>query len=203
MNPQGSNPSLHYPAGSENMQDHDPYYFTEQTILNTKAGSLEFIATDDFETIKFSHYSGSVYQMSNHVTGELCAENKSTIIKMDEYHSVFGNQTSIVKGDSYITYMGEHHVTYGDHTNKTLYQDWVDKAAPAFSHAAQFAKKEWEIKDPTTINPEKKGSKEAPNYKFTHPKNNLTLTTDWNALLKDMNVSDFQQQIQHEILGVE
>jgi len=37
LNPQGSNPSPHYPGSAENMQDNEPYFFTGQTVLNSKS----------------------------------------------------------------------------------------------------------------------------------------------------------------------
>lgn len=195
-NPQGANPSLHYPAGSENMQDGEPFFFTGQTVLNTKAGSIEFTETDDFEKVKISHFSGSFYEIGNHVTTEVSVENKTTIVKQNEFHTVEGDSATIIKGDTHIVYRGHLHITYGDPDNKTLYDQWVDTAAPAFAHAAQFSQKERKIPDPTKTG-EVKGNA---NTTFKHP-GKLTFTTpSWPSALKGLNPTSYSKKIQHEFM---
>jgi hypothetical protein len=196
-NPQGSNPSLHYPAGSENMQDNEPYYFTGQTVFNSKAGSLEFIETDDFEKIKMSHHSGSFHEIGNHLTAEVNVENKTIVTNQNEFHTIKGDSALIVLGDRHEHFRGEHHMTYGDPDNKTFYDQWVETATPAFAHAAQFSQKERIIKDPTTTGESKGG----PNKTYSHPQK-LTLSTGWTKHLKGMNPSSYSKKIQHTELGV-
>jgi len=196
-NPQGSNPSLHYPAGSENMQDGEPFFFTGQTVFNSKAGSLEFIETDDFEKIKISHYSGSYNEIGNHLTAEVNVENKSTVTNQNEFHTIKGDSAYIVLGDMHEHYRGEHHMTYGDPDNKTFYDDWVKAAAPAFNHAANFSDQTRLIKDPTKSG----ASKGGPSKNYNHP-TELTLKTNWTNLLKGMNPTSYAKKIQHTELGV-
>lgn len=196
-NPQGSNPSLHYPAGSENMQDNEPYFFTGQTVFNSKAGSLEFIETDDFEKIKISHYSGSFYEIGNHTTVEVNVENKATVTNINEHHSIKGDSAFIVLGDRHEHYRGDHHMTYGDPENKTFYDEWIETAAPAFAHSAQFSQKERKITDPTKSG----ASKGNANNTFSHP-TKLTLEENWTTHLKGMNPSAYMKKIQHVELKV-
>jgi len=196
-NPQGSNPSLHYPAGAESMPDSEPFFFTGQTVFNSKAGSLEFIETDDFEKIKISHFSGSFYEIGNHITAEVVAENKTTIINQEESHTVKGDRGIIVKGDNHEIYRGDHYITYGDPDNKTFYDDWVDTAKPAFVHAANFSQQVRIIEDPTNSG----ASKNGPNSTFSHP-TKLTLVKSWTTLLKGMNPSEYSKKVQHSELGV-
>lgn len=196
-NPQGSNPSLHYPAGAENMQDGEPYFFTGQTVFNSKAGSLEFIETDDFEKIKLSHYSGSFYEIGNHITAEVAVENKITVVNQQETHTVKGDYGLRVMGDTHIRYDGDVHLTYGDPDNKSLYEDWVKTAAPAFEHAANFNDQFRLIKDPTKTG----ASKGGPNKTNSHPAK-LTLETGWTGHLKGVVPSSYKQKIQHTMLGV-
>jgi len=197
MNPQGSNPSLHYPAGAENMPDEEPFFFTGQTVLNSKAGSIEFIETDDFEKIKVSHYSGSFYEIGNHVTAEVSVENKIIVVNQEETHTVKGDRGLKVEGDSHEIYRGDHYVTYGDPDNKTFYDQWVETAKPAFLHAANFSEQFRLIEDPTNSG----ASKGGPNKTYSHP-TKLTLVTDWTKLLKGMNPSEYSKKIQHKELGV-
>lgn len=196
-NPQGSNPSLHYPAGAESMPDKEPYFFAGQTSFNSKAGSLEFIETDDFEKIKISHYSGSHYEIGNHVTVEVAVENKVVVVNQEEHHTVKGDRGLTVLGDNHESYRGDHYVTYGDPDNKTYYDDWVNTAKPAFAHAAQFSQKERTIEDPTKDG----ASKGGPNNNFSHP-NKLTLVKSWPSWLKGMNPTAYMKKIQHTELGV-
>lgn len=197
MNTQGSNPDLHYPAGSENMQDGEPYFFTGKTVFNSKAGSLEFIETDDFEKIKISHYSGSFYEISNHVTAEVAVENKITVVNQQETHTVKGDRGIRVMGDNHERYEGDHFLTYGDPDNKTYYDQWVETAAPAFAQSAQFSQKERTIKDPTKSG----ASKGNANNTYSHP-TQLTLVKNWTSHLKGMNPSQYMKKIQHVELGV-
>lgn len=197
MNTQGSNPDLHYPAGSENRQDGEPYFFTGKTVFNSKAGSLEFIETDDFEKIKISHYSGSFYEISNHITAEVSVENKITVVNQQETHTVKGDRGIRVMGDNHERYEGDHYLTYGDPDNKTFYDQWVEKAKPAFLHAANFSQKIRVIEDPTQSGESKKG----PNKTFSHP-TKLTLETNWTNLLKGMKPSSYMKKVQHTELGV-
>jgi hypothetical protein len=197
VNPQGSNPSLHYPAGAENIQDNEPYFFTGQTVLNTKAGSLEFTETDDFEKIKISHYSGSYYEIGNHNTVEINVENKATVTNINEHHTIKGDSAFICGGDRHEVYRGDFHITYGDPDNKSLYDDWIETAQPAFAHAAQFSQKERVIKDPTKDG----ASKGGPNKTFNHPAK-LTLVREWTSWLEGMNPSEYMKKIQHVEIGL-
>lgn len=197
FNAQGSNPDMHYPAGSENMQDSEPFFFTGKTVMNSKAGSVEFIETDDFEKVKISHYSGSFYEMSNHLTAEVCVENKTTVVNQQEMHTVKGDRAIRVMGDNHERYEGDHHLTYGDPDNKTLYDQWVETATPAFMHAANFSEQFRLIEDPTSSG----ASKGGPSKTYSHP-TKLTLVTNWTNLLKGMNPSSYSKKVQHTELGV-
>jgi hypothetical protein len=196
-NPQGSNPSLHYPAGAENMQDNEPYFFTGQTVLNTKAGSIEMIETDDMEKIKISHFSGSFYEMGNHATIEVATENKITVVNQQETHTVKGDYGLRVMGDTHIRYDGDIHMTYGDPDNKTFYDQWIETAKPAFAQAALFSQQERKIKDPTKTG----ASKGGPNLTFGHP-SKLTSEKSWKTYVSTIVPSSHKKKIQHTELGV-
>lgn len=195
LNPQGSNPSPHYPGTAENIQNNEPYFFTGQTVLNSKAGSVEFIETDDYETIKISHYSGSHLAFTNHLVSDVAVENRTIVTNLDEHHTVKGNLGVTVLGDAHYTYRGDLHITYGDPNNKIIYDEWVEKASPAFAHAAQFAQKERTIKDPT-LNGQQ--TKSGPNDNYSHP-DKLTLTSNnWTNYIKTVNPISYIKKVAHE-----
>jgi hypothetical protein len=195
MNPQGSNPSPHYPGSAENVQDGEPYFFSGQTVLNSKAGSIELTETDDFESIKISHHSGSHLQFSNHLVSEVSTENRTKVTYGDEHHTVKGNLAVTVHGDVHYTYRGDIHITYGDQNNKSLYDEWVEKAGPAYAHSSQFSQKERTIKDPTLTGAT---TKSGPNANYKHP-DKLTLTqSNWTNFLRGKNPNSYKQIIPHQ-----
>jgi hypothetical protein len=198
MNPQGSNPNLHYPAGAENVQDSEPYYLTGQTVLNNKSGSLQFTETDGFEKIKMSHFSGSFYEMNNKHIAEASTGNKTSIIQGDKFTTVNGDHAEVIKGDTYITYRGDVHIIYGDLENKTLYEEWRKVTEPAFAHSAQFATPIVPIPDPTLTGIIKKNVNQ--NFKF--PANRLT--NNIKALGSKLMVipNKLMKIVPHDFLGI-
>lgn len=200
-NPQGSNPNLHYPAGSENIPDNEPFYHTGQTTFNSKAGSLEFRDTDDFEMIKISHYSGSYYEISNHHTKDIAMENRTVETSENEFHTVKGDSVFSVAGESHEIYYGKHYITYGDMDTKTIYEEWVETAQPAFSHAAQFEESNIKITNPTTKKPEEKGG---PNDEYNQ-EHRLTFkpkSGSWTSELHKLDPFSWETTSQLNVLNV-
>lgn len=199
-NPQDGNPDPHYPGAAENISDDgEPYFHTGKTVFNSKAGSLEFIDTDDFEKIKLSHYSGSLLEFGNNYSTEVHTGKKTTIVNENEFHTVKGDKSIRVNGELHERYEGNHYVTHGDPDNKFLYEQWMDTAGPAFAQAALFAERTRIIKDPTLDG----SSKGGPNKKYTHP-NRLTLKpeTNWTNHLRQLNPNTYKNLDQIKTLGV-
>lgn len=203
FNPQNSNPELHYPGGSENIKgDGDPFFFTGKTVFNSKAGSLEFVETDDFEKVKVTHYSGSFLEFGNHVTSEVAIENKTTYVNGDCFHSVKGNSVVRVNGDMHFRYEGHVYQTFGDPDKKTYYTEWVEKAAPAFNHAAAFNDKERKLTDPTKDGQAKGNVNDKYFQHKSGEKGDLTLSKDWTSHLKTMSVNSYKSLDQINYLDV-
>jgi hypothetical protein len=206
FNPQESNPDPHYPGGSENIpNDGQPFFSTGKTVMNTKAGSLEFIETDDLEKIKLSHNTGSFYEMSNNITAEVCTGKKTTVVNDEDRYSVKGNRAFSINGDCHDTYRGNHYITYGDGDNKLFYEDWMKAAEPAFQQSTLFSNKVITAKDPT-VGGSVKGNANA-NYSLPNKStvaNRLTLQTDWTGLINGAAgvPSSYTKKIQHTELGV-
>lgn len=200
LNPQESNANIHYPAGAENIEDGEPFFYTGQTVFNSKAGSLEFTDTDDFENIRLSHFGGSFFAIGNDFWYDTCVGNKTYVVNKDEFHTVKGNRSLFVEGESHEHYRDYHYTTYGDLNSKSTYEQWMETAAPAFQHAALFAEKEREVKDPTTNG---ETTKKGPNDKYKSPdKLTLGITSGWNTLLKQVNPFEYSGLDQLEVLKV-
>ena len=105
-----------YPGKFENYSKEDHEYYDNDTdtyrnkfVINQKAGSLEFINTDNREILKMTHYSGSFKEFNNRVNIELATKNDQKLVIEDQFLTVQGFQSSyvgrdldnIVKGDNY------------------------------------------------------------------------------------------------------
>jgi hypothetical protein len=209
FNPQDSNPDVNYPAASENIEETDTYYSTGKTVFNSKAGSLEFIDTDDFEKIKLSHYSGSFLEMGNHVTMDINVENKNTVVNENSYVSIKGDSFTCINGETHNTYRGYVYTTYGDLDNKALYEDWESSASAANNQSALFSDNSKAAPDPTQTG----ASKGGPNDTYKLP-DKLTLRPEdilnggvqskpWSELISNMDPLKYIKKDQLTELGVQ
>tara|TARA_B110000495_G_scaffold25960_1_gene18997 strand:+ start:914 stop:3505 length:2592 start_codon:yes stop_codon:yes gene_type:complete len=107
---------IDYPGTYENKAksdddtyDHNTEQYRNKYVLNQKAGTIEFINSDNKEIMKFTHYSGSFKEFNNHTTTELATHNDQKLVLEDQYLTVRGYQNmyvehdvdSIIRGDSY------------------------------------------------------------------------------------------------------
>ena len=105
-----------YPATYENVSNvDDPYYdvntetYRNKYVINQKAGSLEFVNTDNREILKMTHFSGSFKEFNNNVNIELATGNDQKLIIKDQFYTVQGFKNlftgrdldNIIKGDVY------------------------------------------------------------------------------------------------------
>ena len=105
-----------YPGVSENVSKDDFKYYDPETelyrnkyVLNQKAGSLEFINTDNREILKMTHFSGSFKEFNNNVNIELASQNDQKLVIQDQFYTVQGFKSlytgrdldDIIKGDKY------------------------------------------------------------------------------------------------------
>lgn len=106
-----------YPGAYENINktdslafDHNNATYRNKYVLNQKGGTIEIINTDNKETLKFTHFSGSFSEFNNHVNIEFAVENKQTLVQRDQFFTVKGhdskfigrNKDLIIKGNRFI-----------------------------------------------------------------------------------------------------
>lgn len=133
-----------YPSTYENHNKaDDPYYdadtetYRNKYVLNQKAGSLEFINTDNREILKMTHFSGSFKEFNNNVNVELATQNDQKLVIEDQFYTVQGFKSlytgrdldNIIKGDAYKK-IGK--LTSEDH------QLWKEKIQSLHDIKAQF-----------------------------------------------------------------
>lgn len=90
INAEDKNNGPDYPGAFENTaaKDGEVVYKKGKTVFNSKAGSLEFIDTDDYEQVKLTHAGGSFFQFSNKATVRYCDKNDQSLIGGDQFETV-------------------------------------------------------------------------------------------------------------------
>ena len=107
-----------YPESYENLEtagiDHNKKTFRSKHVFNSNKHSLEFIDTDHAEVLKFTHYSGSFFEMNNNTTTRFSTNNDQTLVIGDQFITIrkcqgiyiAGHQENIIDGDR-ITKLGD------------------------------------------------------------------------------------------------
>lgn len=96
-------------SNKENASDHNIEIYRNKYLINQKGGTLEFVNTDNRESIKLTHYSGSSLQFTNNATIHLATTNDQSLILGDRFTTIRGSENfytdgdhdNIVKGDLY------------------------------------------------------------------------------------------------------
>jgi len=134
------NPDIHTP--SVGLKENDPAssgVHTGKTVWNEKGGVVEFINTDDFESIKIADYHGSHITMDKMGISEATAPNKGKKLEVngDYYVDVKGNYILRIQGEKQTIIQGYEHKIYGNLKDVESQQQWLDIAAPVMKNAAQ------------------------------------------------------------------
>jgi hypothetical protein len=121
---------IDYPGSYENLSkadtkkpDYSSFTYRNKYVFNQKAGSLEFINTDNREVLKLTHYSGSFKEYSNDTTTELAASNNQILVLDDQYYTINGYSNSYVGRDLDNIIKGDHFKKIGSH-NKEYMDEW-------------------------------------------------------------------------------
>jgi hypothetical protein len=133
-----------YPSDYENLnKEDDPQYdadtetYRNKYVINQKAGTMEFINTDNREILKLTHFSGSFKEFNNHVNIELASQNDQKLVVEDQFYTVKGFKNlytgrdldNIIKGDAYKKI---------GHLDQELHQLWKEKIQSLHDLKAQF-----------------------------------------------------------------
>ena len=85
------NAGLNYPAALENTKNSDSTLAKKgKTVWNSKGGTIEVIDTDEKESVKITHCSGSFQQWHNLVTVALSVANDQKLVKGDQFETTDG-----------------------------------------------------------------------------------------------------------------
>lgn len=120
-----------YPDTYENRSKvDDPTYdintvtYRNKFVINQKAGSLEFVNTDNREILKMTHFSGSFKEFTNECNVELATGNDQQLVLQDSFDTVRGFRNSFTGRDHEHLIKGDHHVKIGK-LDAALYQQWA------------------------------------------------------------------------------
>ena len=102
-----------YPLAYENNTDGDTGRFRSKAVFNTNKHSVEFVDTDDHESIKINAFNGSFKEFSNDATIELATGNDQKMVMGDQFETVSGNKSSYVDYDQEDITNGNKYVTTG------------------------------------------------------------------------------------------
>tara|TARA_S200002703_G_scaffold90083_1_gene77708 strand:- start:820 stop:2043 length:1224 start_codon:yes stop_codon:yes gene_type:complete len=127
-------------SGSEFITDRD------ETVLNTKAGTIVFGSTTGKEKVHISHKSGSNINMTDKVTSELAANNKQVLVLGTQYNTTQGDNYTLVNANKEDRVKGDITIITGSDnlTNSPLAGDWLEiwseiaaaKAKPNWNYRA-------------------------------------------------------------------
>lgn len=120
-----------YPDSYENKSqaqggsDHNVETYRNKYLINQKGGTLEFVNTDNKESLKLTHYSGSSIQFTNPATIYLATANEQHLILGDKFETVRGADNFYVDGDKDTIIRGDVYRKIGSLDSSAI-QEWKD-----------------------------------------------------------------------------
>ena len=123
---------LDYPGAYENKsKDLDPNYnhntetYRNKYVINQKGGTIEIVSTDNRESLKLTHYSGSFKEFNNDVNIEFATSNNQKLVQGDEFFTVKGTKNDYVGRDFDQIINGDYYKKIGN-LNSDVQTQWRD-----------------------------------------------------------------------------
>lgn len=114
-------PGLDYPGSNENKNasiqgsyDHNTEIYRNKYIINQKGGSFEIVNTDNRESLKLTHFSGSFKELNNYVNSEFAINNDQKLVQGDSFETVRGYKNNFVGRDLDEIYIGDKYTKVGN-----------------------------------------------------------------------------------------
>lgn len=109
-----------YPATYENItkqedpkKDSDTRTFRAKTVFNSNKHSIELIDTDNRETLKLTHFSGSFKAFCNYANIEFASNNDQKMVIGDQFYTVQRNQSVFIGKSQELIVAGDRYKTIG------------------------------------------------------------------------------------------
>jgi len=120
---------LDYPGTYENIQkekyDIDVETYRNKYVINQKGGTIQIVNTDNRESLKFTHYSGSFKEFTNLVNIELATNNDQKLVLNDQFLTVKGDKNEFVGQNLDSLVRGDHYVKVGNLKNE-YHKQWKE-----------------------------------------------------------------------------
>jgi cytoskeletal protein CcmA (bactofilin family) len=116
-----NNKGIDYPGSFENIglsgnsqSNLDVETYRNKFVINQKGGSIQIVNTDNRETLKFTHFSGSFKEFSNLVNIELATNNDQKLVLGDQFETIRGDRNTFVQLDHDNIVEGNHYLKIGN-----------------------------------------------------------------------------------------
>lgn len=140
VNADDTNAGINYPGAFENSTSKDPQIYKKgKTVWNSKGGTFEIIDTDDNESVKVTHASGSFLQFHKLATTQLVTGNDQKLVLKSQFETVTSNKNVHVKKTYNVGVDESRWTRIGDWRNKDAYQQWVELNRPVADTRSRFA----------------------------------------------------------------
>jgi hypothetical protein len=120
---------IDYPGEFENKKSADDVptidveTYRNKFVINQKGGTVAFVNTDNKETLKLTHYSGSFKEFNNFTNIELATKNDQKLVIEDSFYTVRGDRNEYVGRDYDLNTIGNFYKKIGK-LNANLVKDW-------------------------------------------------------------------------------
>lgn len=140
VNADETNAGINYPGAFENSKSSDPQAYKKgKTVWNSKGGTIEVIDTDDNESVKITHASGSFLQLHKLATTNLVTGNDQKLVLKTQFETITNNKNVHVKKTYNIGVDESRWTRIGDWRNRDAYQQWVELNRPIADTRSRFA----------------------------------------------------------------
>ena len=118
-----------YPGDFENKRSTetnpplDVETYRNKYIINQKGGTLAFVNTDNKESVKLSHYSGSFKELNNFTNIELATKNDQKLVLEDSFLTIQGDRNEYTGRDYDLNTAGNFYKKIGKFSS-TLATEW-------------------------------------------------------------------------------
>jgi len=122
------NSDLDYPGSYENVStdyNHNTDIYRNKYVINQKGGTIEIVSTDNKESLKLTHYSGSFKELNNNVNIEFATKNNQKLVQGDEFFTVNGTKNDYVGRDYDQIINGDYYKKIGNLTRE-YQKEWRD-----------------------------------------------------------------------------
>lgn len=123
------NTGLDYPSSCENNSlsavTPDIEQYRSKSLINQKGGSIEVVNSDNRESIKMTHASGSFKGFTNATNVELATHNDQKLVLEDQFYTVRGNKNLYTGKDEDHNVKGDFYQKIGN-LNVESFQLWKD-----------------------------------------------------------------------------